>query len=86
MDSEQERIKKSQKIVEQNEKIIKRHYELILSSEEEIRERLSICASCLHLDGNRVCTACGCGVDLKVKKRTTSCPLGKWLATIDLDQ
>ena len=86
MDSEQERIKKSKEIVEQNEKIIRRHYELILSSDEEMREKLTICESCSYLDDNRVCTACGCGVDLKVKKRTTSCPLGKWLATVNLDQ
>lgn len=65
---------------------LKAYWDMVLSSPEEIQEKLAICQSCEHLNTDRVCTACGCGVDLKVKKRTTSCPLGKWLATVNLDQ
>ena len=72
--------------IKRNEEIIRKHYERILSSPKEIEEKLTICGSCEYLDQNRVCTACGCGVDIKVKKRTASCPIGKWVATISLDE
>ena len=61
-----------------NDEILKSYWDKILSTPEEMEENLAVCATCTHLDPNRVCTACGCGVDLKVKKRTSSCPIGKW--------
>jgi hypothetical protein len=68
---------------------LKAYWDMVLSTPEEMAKKLAICSSCEHLDSSvtpRMCTACGCGVDLKVKKRTTSCPLGKWVATVSLDE
>lgn len=69
-----------------NDAIIKAHFEKILSTPEEIQLRLNICNSCSFLDKSGICSACGCGIDLKAKKRTSDCPIGKWPILISLDK
>lgn len=50
-------------------------------SEEIQKKRLEICAQC-HRQGSRfrqkICTLCGCFLDLKTKLKTEECPLLKW--------
>jgi RNA polymerase-binding transcription factor DksA len=45
------------------------------------RERVKICNVCdkrVELGGFRICSACGCVIDLKVRFRNAVCPLKKW--------
>jgi hypothetical protein len=69
-----------------NDAIMKAYFEKILSTPEEIQSRLDICGSCNFLDKSGICNACGCGIDIKVKKRTSDCPVGKWPALIDINE
>lgn len=46
-------------------------------SEETKQERLSICASCPFLSGDR-CTKCGCHLPTKTSWATSKCPVGHW--------
>lgn len=51
------------------------------SSEEEVIRRISICESCeLFRHNDRRCSheSCGCFMDVKVKLKSASCPLGLW--------
>lgn len=57
---------------------LEKYWKEILSTPEEIDYKLSICKLCPQLNDQGGCMACGCMVDLKVKKRTNECPLGKW--------
>jgi len=43
--------------------------------------RMSICGGCEHLTRTlkfSKCNLCGCLLALKAKKKTESCPIGKW--------
>jgi len=44
-------------------------------------KRMSICGSCEHMRKTITlskCDLCGCLLALKAKKKTESCPIGKW--------
>lgn len=48
-------------------------------SEDEQARRMSICRGCEHFDAERVkCRKCGCGLSLKTRWRTSTCPLNLW--------
>lgn len=47
------------------------------ASEEVQQERLSICATCPFLSGDR-CTKCGCHLPTKTSWSSSKCPVGKW--------
>ncbi len=47
-------------------------------SEEDYKKRLNICENCPERTENWVCKKCGCGLKLKAKWASQSCPLGKW--------
>jgi hypothetical protein len=57
-----------------------------VASEEQQAKRLAIC-SCCPLNNAGWCDdtkgGCGCNLSLKVKPRSSSCPLGKWSAYRD---
>ena len=40
-------------------------------------KRLDICKSCEHYTG-RFCKKCGCLMSIKVRIKSTSCPIGLW--------
>jgi len=57
-----------------------------VATEEQQANRSAICASCpLNNDGwcDDTKGGCGCNLTLKVKPRSSSCPLGKWSAYRD---
>ena len=50
-------------------------------SNEECLKREEICAKCPHLKdflGRKQCAECGCILDMKIKLKSTECPLKKW--------
>ena len=48
-------------------------------SEEEFKERMSICEKCNRYDTSQSrCMECGCFMLLKARLGTEDCPLGKW--------
>ena len=50
-------------------------------SEEEYRERLECCRTCVKLEGGVTCRACGCIVPVVAKLKGRTCPLpggGRW--------
>jgi hypothetical protein len=49
----------------------------IALEESKVQERLSICASCEYLNGQR-CRACGCFVKAKAALASEKCPKNKW--------
>ena len=49
----------------------------ILSSKEEVKDRLSICNACEHYSDNK-CSLCGCFLSFKIKLENSNCPIGKW--------
>ena len=57
-----------------------------IATEEQQAKRTAICASC-PLNKNGWCDdtkgGCGCNLAMKVKPRSSSCPLGKWSAYRD---
>ena len=49
------------------------------STEDESTTRLNICLSCDRLMRvTNQCKECGCFMNLKVKLKDATCPLGKW--------
>jgi len=56
----------------------------LMLSEEEFKERMSICERCNRYDSLQSrCTECGCFMLLKARLGTEDCPLGKWNEIID---
>ena len=55
----------------------------LLSKKEIQTERYDICMRCAEL-ALGTCKVCGCIVKLKVKVRTTDCPLKKWTKKEDI--
>jgi len=57
-----------------------------VATEEQQAKRSAICVSC-HLNNNGWCAdtkgGCGCNLAMKIKPRSSSCPLGKWSAYRD---
>jgi len=51
-----------------------------------IHMRKDICDSCEFLTKNHRCLKCGCLMNLKVKLKHTSCPIGKWDKVKNLPQ
>lgn len=53
------------------------------ATEEEREERLSVCRTCefwnqAAFGGGGRCSKCGCSTQLKLKRASESCPIGKW--------
>ncbi|MAK37878.1 MAG: hypothetical protein CMC15_17095 [Flavobacteriaceae bacterium] len=48
-----------------------------LASEEVIKERRSICDTCVHRD-NKSCSICGCFIIPKTRVASEECPKGYW--------
>lgn len=49
------------------------------ASDEMVQQRMAVCHGCDRFDVQRVrCLECGCGLTLKSRWRTSTCPLGKW--------
>ena len=42
------------------------------------RERFDKCKDCIFLKDNNQCRKCGCRMNVKVKVKGASCPIGKW--------
>lgn len=52
---------------------------LAMVDDAEQERRLSICRGCEKFVAEDMrCRACGCGLNLKARVRSSSCPLGKW--------
>lgn len=45
--------------------------------DELIAQRQDICDACTHLKAY-ICSRCLCFMPLKIRIKTTKCPLGKW--------
>jgi hypothetical protein len=42
------------------------------------RARFDICKQCPFLKDSKQCRKCGCFMNIKVKVKGASCPIGKW--------
>jgi hypothetical protein len=49
-----------------------------LTSQEQRKDRLAHCNSCVRLNIIRQCKECLCFVDLKTMLKSEHCPIGKW--------
>jgi ribosomal protein S27AE len=54
----------------------------VIASDEVVAKRLKICSKCEHLMTSianiKLCGKCGCVIKVKVKVKSTTCPVNKW--------
>lgn len=43
-----------------------------------VAERIQICTSCPELNRLKMCKKCGCFMPVKIRLKSSSCPIGKW--------
>jgi len=47
-------------------------------NDSDARKRFATCKDCIFLKDNNQCRKCGCMMNVKVKVKGASCPIGKW--------
>lgn len=52
-------------------------FKFVAAPDEEIIKRKETCEICEH-NKLKVCTKCGCIVNLKIQINSAKCPIGKW--------
>jgi hypothetical protein len=64
---------------------------VLFADEGTFQKRIDVCMGCPHLMstvGVNRCSICGCGLLLKVRLATSSCPINKWvrMTPTEIDQ
>ena len=72
--------------IEKIKKIPQNIIDSIIPDNNVILMRKNICDGCEFLTKNHRCLQCGCFMNMKVKLKQSSCPIGKWDKVKNLPQ